>query len=445
MVTVESFDCVGRREEIAAASVVGDGHATNAPATPAGVHARCARGVTSPRRLVPTLCPVRAVAATTSPDAARPPVAREVLIVAVVALIQIGVTTLTAQHQDPSEVGVVGYVLLGAGVLVLPLRWRFPVAVLATTFGTTLAYWSLGYPRGPVFASLVVAFAHAVLTRHRTAAVVSLVVGYPCFLWLGAALDRTDAPSVAGAVGLAAWLVALLCIVEVARVRRARAADIARSRDEAIRRQAADERLRIARDLHDVVAHNLSLVNLQAGVALHLFDERPEEARNALRAIRDASKEALAETRGILDVLRRPGEAAPRAPTPGLGDLDDLVSRAGEAGLDVRVETDGDLAHLGRDVELAAYRIIQESLTNVARHSDRRDATVRLHMDDGVLTVEVLDEGSGRPVAPRLADGGSGIAGMRERAISVGGELEAGPRSGRGFAVRARLPVGAAS
>ena len=403
-----------------------------------GVCARCTVGLMARHCSVHTLDDME-TGLSWAPITRRPNAVREVALVVAVCAVEIGITAVAAGHQDLGDLGAAGIALLVAGAVVLPLRWRAPVAVLAVTFATTLAYWSLDYPRGPVFVSLIIAFAHAIFTGHRAVAITSLALGFVSFLWLGPALGRGDAPTLAGVLGLAAWLAVLLSVVELIRVRRVRAHEAQRMRDEAMRRLAADERMRIARELHDVVAHNMSLVNLQAGVALHLFDERPEEARNALRAIRDASKEALTETRRVLEVLRS-GDEAPLAPMPTLRELDDLVSRASDAGLRVHMEVEGDVTRATRDVELAAYRIIQESLTNVARHSDRRDATVRLRADDAALTVEVLDEGSPH-AGERAAPDGSGIVGMRERASSVGGKLEAGPRAGQGFAVRAWLPL----
>ncbi|MGH9118132.1 MAG: histidine kinase [Acidimicrobiales bacterium] len=368
----------------------------------------------------------------------------EVALVAGVGLIELGVTAIAAPHQpEMIAPGPVGMLLLAAGVASLPFRHRWPVAVLAFTQATTLLYWSLGYARGPIFLALIVALVQAVLTGHRRAALAAVVFGFVAFPWLGVALGRNEPPTVAWLLFLAAWLTVLLSVAETVRSRRDRARAAAESRAEAARRQATEERLRIARELHDSVAHNLSLINIQAGVALHLIDERPEQAHEALATVKQASKEALVELRSILGVLRQDDESAPRAPTPTLRRLDDLVERAGASGLDVHVEVDADLDAVPRNVDLAAFRIIQESLTNVTRHSDRPEATVRIRTVDGALGVEIADEGSGRRrPAPTDVPGGHGIIGMRERAASVGGRLEAGPRPGRGFAVRAVLPLG---
>jgi signal transduction histidine kinase len=215
------------------------------------------------------------------------------------------------------------------------------------------------------------------------------------------------------------------------------------------RRRAGEERLRIARELHDVLAHNISLINVQAGVALHLMEEQPEQARTALTAIKAASKDALGELRSVLDVLRHVDEGAPRAPTAGLADLDRLVSGATAAGIDVRVVTSGTPRPLPPSVDLAAFRIVQEALTNVTRHAGQATATVSLTYGEEGLTVSVEDDGRGvngagagtGPERPRERGGGNGIRGMKERASALGGDVEAGPRPGGGFRVTASLPA----
>jgi len=367
----------------------------------------------------------------------------EAVLVAAGLAVQVGVTLLAAQHQ-PQRRDIDGYgvALLTVAIAALPLRRRWPVGVLAFAFVTTMTYFIVDYPRGPIFFALVVSLAQVVLTGHRRAAIASIVLGFVGFTWLGAAVGTQDSPPIAGVIGLGAWLVALLSVMELVRSRRERAREEALSRAESLQRRASDERLRIAQELHDAVAHNISLINIHAGVALHLFDEQPQQAREALATIKQSSKEALVELRSILGILRRADQDAPRAPTPSLARLDELVARSNAAGLDVRVDVEGDLANLPRHVDVAAYRIIQESLTNVARHADRADAVVRVRAAAGALNVEVLDEGTGRTKPQELPSGGNGIAGMRERATAIGGSFEAGPRPGRGFAVRARLPIG---
>jgi signal transduction histidine kinase len=362
-----------------------------------------------------------------------------------VALVQLVASPLAAHHQHHAvrALDEGGWALLAAGALVVLGRHRAPVAALAGAFVITATYVGIGYPGGPIWLPLIVTLAQCFVTGHRRAAVSALIVGYVTFLWLRWAVGDADPPTLAEQLGLGAWLITLGAVVELVRTRRERAVEQARRDLERLQLQATDERLRIARELHDAVAHSMSLINVQAGVALHLIDERPEQAREALATIKGASKDALVELRSILGVLRQVDEDVPRGPTPSLGRIDELVHQASLSGVDVHLEVHGDLAHLPRPVDLAAYRIVQESLTNVVRHAGRPDATVRIRAGDGLLAVEVLDEGLG-PAASGvdLPSGGNGIAGMRERASSVGGNLEAGPRAGRGFAVRAQLPLG---
>lgn len=203
-----------------------------------------------------------------------------------------------------------------------------------------------------------------------------------------------------------------------------RAVEAERTREEEARRRASEERLRIARELHDVLAHNISLINVQSGVALHLIDERPEQARTALVAIKQASKDALREVRSTLGALREVDEEPPRSPTPSLARLDDLAARVAVAGLEVRTRVAGEARPLPAGVDLAAFRIVQEALTNVARHAGPATATVQVTYGERDLTVQVDDDGGGAP--GEAAPGGSGILGMRERAAALGGELEAG-------------------
>ena len=366
----------------------------------------------------------------------------EVILLAVTGFVTVAGTYFASEDQHRSF-GVVGVAMLGASVVALLFRNRFPAATLAVVLGLVLTYWSLGYARGPAFLPLIIALVSVVMHGRRVAAIISLVVGFVGFPWFPYLLDNDDSPGIAHMVGLAAWLVALIAVTEMVRYRRDRAEASAVSHAEALRRRETEERLRIARELHDVVAHNMSLISVQAGVALHLMDQQPEQARTSLTTIKQASKDALVELRSILGVLRQVDEeddAAPRAPTPSLEGLGDLVDRARAAGVDVQVEQDG-VSDVPRPVGLAAYRIVQESLTNVAKHSSDPHAVVRIHPDDGGLAVEVLDEGRPRPTPGNFVVGGHGIVGMRERVAQLGGRLDVGPRPGRGFAVRAWLPL----
>jgi signal transduction histidine kinase len=338
-----------------------------------------------------------------------------------------------------------GYVLLLAGPVALLGRRRAPVAALAVTMAVTDSYVLLGYVLGPIFLSAAIAIVSVVLAGRRVAAWIVTGSAYAVLNLLGSLSPfgpfRMRGWSLGHALAALAWLLLILTAAELIRIRSERAAEARRTRTEEGRRRASEERLRIARELHDVLAHNISMINVQAGVALHLMDEHPEQARTALSAIKEASREALTEVRSVLGVLRQVDESAPRSPAPGLARVPDLVARARAAGIMVRTRTEGDPRPLPAGVDLAAFRIIQEALTNVTRHAGPGvSATVRIAYGADELLVEIADDGRGVP--GDLPDGGNGIAGMRERVTALGGELRAGPRPGaNGFQVRASLPA----
>jgi signal transduction histidine kinase len=378
---------------------------------------------------------------------------RELAIAIAVAAFQVLVTRKAGDNQ-PEHHGLdaLGVVLLVTAAAPLVIRRRWPVATYLMTFAATLAYWLTDNPRGPVFVALIIAFQTVASSGYRLLAWGSLAVGYVAFAWVRPIYSDEPWPNLAQGLGLAAWLLVLGTVVEIVSTRRERAAELRHTQAEEARRRASEERLLIARELHDVLAHNISLINVQAGVALHLLDERPDQARPALAAIKDASKEALGELRSVLDILRQAddGSRAPRAPTAGLRDLGGLVERTRAAGLDVRLETEGEARPVPAGVDLAAFRIAQEALTNVVRHAAADRATVRLTYGDDELRVQVDDDGRGAAAAPPASGdppahpGGRGVAGMQERVHALGGRFEAGPRPGRGFRVRAFLPIAAA-
>jgi signal transduction histidine kinase len=330
--------------------------------------------------------------------------------------------------------------LLVASVLLL-WRHRHPVAVAYGTAVATLVYLAAGYPYGPVFLIVAVGCFSAVVAGHRRAAwgaVGLLWAGHALialwlYRWLPPAGDQ--AGSVYQEIGIGAWVLAVVALAELVRVRREQWARERADRAAAARRRADEERLRIARELHDVLAHSISVINVQAGMGLALLDSDPEQARAALTTIKAASKEALGEVRQVLDTLRAPG-AAPRAPAPGLDRLAELVEQAASAGLTVEIE--GEPPRLPPGADLAAFRIVQEALTNVVRHSGSRHARVRFAHDGEALRLRIDDDG---PATGADAGGsGNGLAGMRERAAALGGTIDAGPRPDGGFRVLAVLP-----
>ena len=216
-----------------------------------------------------------------------------------------------------------------------------------------------------------------------------------------------------------------------------RRAFLAEEREESARRAVAGEQARIARELHDVIAHNVSVMVVQAAAANDVFDSAPDKARDALRSIEETGRAALTELRRLLGTVRTPEEEA-YAPQPGLALLGELVSRVRAAGLPVAVHLDGELGDLPAGLDLSAYRIVQEALTNTLKHAQASRAEVGVRRTASDLELEIVDDGVGNGNGD---GGGQGLIGMRERAALVGGEVEAGPRPGGGFQVRARLPL----
>jgi signal transduction histidine kinase len=276
---------------------------------------------------------------------------------------------------------------------------------------------------------------------HRRAAYVIAAVTYTSLV----VLHATRSPGLGLLVGALAWLAWLAVVVTAAelwRSHRTRLAQEVAIREGAERRRAGEERLRLARELHDVLGHHVSLINVQAGVALYLMDDDPEHARKALAAIKESSRELLREMRSTLGVLRGVDEDPPRHPAAGLARLDDLVADSDAAGLPVEVHVHGDRRPLPAGVDLAAYRIVQEALTNSRRHAHAGHAVVSLRFTDDELTVQVDDDGRADPADPPPV-AGNGLSGMRERATALGGSLTAGARPNGGFRVCGHLPSAA--
>ncbi|WP_431044830.1 sensor histidine kinase [Streptomyces sp. P1-3] len=359
---------------------------------------------------------------------------------------------------------------LASGSLVL--RGRFPRGVLAFTSALTLAELvitgSHSLPRSAIAVSVVVAlYTVASRTDRPTtwrigAATVVVITSTGMIFGAGSWYGQEN-------VGVLAWTALAAAVGDAVRSRRAfvaaieeRAERAERSREEEARRRVAEERLRIARDLHDVVAHHIALVNVQAGVASHVMDSRPDQAKEALAHVREASRSALDELRATVGLLRQYGDpAAPTEPAPGLGVLDQLVDGFVRAGLRVEVvmePADGP-GPLAATVDLTAYRVVQEALTNVHKHAGpQAKAEVRIVRGPGWLEITVLDDGAG---AAADADGdpegepdgasdggeqaggggGHGLIGMSERIAALRGQCEAGPLPEGGFRVRARLPL----
>jgi signal transduction histidine kinase len=373
------------------------------------------------------------------PRIGRPPAVDVLLALALIVFVVVVTAGAARWHQPTARpLGALGFAWLVAGGLSLPWRRQHPVAVLALSAGLAFSYYLSGYPGGPavVFPGLALFTVALVRGPVRGAAaglalwVVALIVGL-----------------LRGASVLAPWLgvllLGVLAVVAAGSAVRNRysALRATRERFEAeARRRAEEERLRVAREVHDVVAHSLAMINVQAGVAAHVADRRPEQARQALLAIKEASRTALVDLRATLGVLRS-GED--RAPAPSLGRMAELLDQVRAGGL--RVDVDGEPGELPAPVDVAGYRILQESLTNAVRHA--RGATgVTVRWTRAGDRLELLVSDDGEPVTAvaavaAVADGGSGLRGMRERAEALGGRLDAGPAQGGGFEVRAVLPV----
>ncbi|WP_370351977.1 sensor histidine kinase [Catenulispora sp. EB89] len=400
------------------------------------------------------------------------PLFADLLYVAVLLMLTVlGSIGESHPSHDPFPASAVApwpaYLLVAAGSVALFWRYRRPVAALTVTLVCTLTYTAFGYENGAALLNPMCALYTVVVTAWRPttpggsvrAVRTALIATGVTFTTLAVA---TAAHNPFGAIGGSFVLIpgevalAFFAGLAVANQRayvdaiRQRAEDAERGREDEARRRVDAERLRIARELHDVVAHTMSTINLQAGVAVHVSRDSPdlpEPVAAALGTIRDASKNGLRELRAILAVLRQVDDAessAPTAPTPDLDGLPALLDTVRASGLPVSVEITGERRRLPAAVELAAYRIVQESLTNTLRHAGPATATVRIRYGDEELDVRVTDDGVGaeNTGSETLHGSGHGLIGMRERALATGGTLQAHPGPAGGFLVRARLPLG---
>ena len=363
-----------------------------------------------------------------------PPVVADALLAAVVAVVTVASVVVTDRNDPGVQLTVGGVVLLAVQFVALVWRRRAPVEVAVVVLAAGMWYGTakLPDPAIPFAAALAIYTVAAYRTRSVgiAAAIVAAGVGTAALLFSRDS-DIADV-AVNYAVGITAWAVG-----ETVRNQRDEAAAAEARRAEDARRAVADERVRIARDLHDVVAHHLSVIVVQAEAAQEMLAVDPGRADAAMGAVADTARGALGELRRVLGVLR---SDASRAPQPDLTSVDDLVASVRQAGLVVDVHTEGKPRQVAGVVGLTAYRVVQEGLTNVLRHAAARRAEVALAYRDDALVVTISDDGRGAP-GPAADGGGHGLAGMRERVATLGGSLDAGPRDGGGFAVRARLPL----
>jgi signal transduction histidine kinase len=372
------------------------------------------------------------------------------------ALAAAGLSTLVftelmnaAQPTPPRGMLALGYALALLHTLPLAARRRFPGTVLANCVASGLAVAALGVPAEILGPAILVAVYSVAAYGDRWVSLAGLAVAEVGSAAVQLTPSRFNTPTIVtnALVFAAAWLLGHFVGVRRASIARLeRTAELERARAEQARRAVAEERLRLARELHDVVAHAISVIAVQSGVGAHVAKTQPEEAAKALAAIEATSRAALTELRRLLGVLRQEGEPqGDLAPVPGLADLDGLLAEVAKAGLAVRLQVEGRPAPLPAGVDLSAYRIVQEALTNVVKHAGPARAQVTIRYRDHDLLVEVTDDGRGAVTLASDGRGrvGHGLIGMRERVQVFGGDLETGPRPGGGFRVAARLPLAA--
>ncbi|MFB4309188.1 sensor histidine kinase [Actinomadura sp. GTD37] len=350
------------------------------------------------------------------------------------------VTLVTALAGDRpgTDLDALGYALVVAGGLALAAGRRAPVAVLAVTGLCAVGYKAVGFDV-PAVAYLVAVYT-AVRSGHRGATLAvsaGLLAALPLAA-LASPADGSAGEAFAQARGVLelAWLIAAGAAGEALRQAELRADEAERTREEAARARAGEERLHIARELHDSLTHQISIIKVQAGVAVHLARKRGEEVPEALLAIQEAGREANRELRATLDTLRDDAGT----PAHGLDHVQDLVARARGIGLETTLTIEGQRHDVPPAVDRTAYRIVQESLTNTARHAAAATASIRIDYRPGTLAVRVDDDGKAAPGAAPVP--GVGLLGMRERVTALGGRLRAEPRSEGGFSVQAEFPVG---
>jgi len=374
------------------------------------------------------------------------PLSLDGLIAALACLVCELELALSSNIDGPRWVNVVA----AAGVT-LPVAWRRSLPLLVTPFMAAVVVWqqALGGDLTenavtPIVTLPLAVYSMAVLLERRRA-IFTFVLSL-ALVWIDVILDDSH--------GLDDFIFTLVLIggpflvgrilnarVELARELREKAARLEREQQERSRLAVAEERARIAREMHDVVAHNLSVMVVQSSAARRMIDRNPERASEALASVEHTGREALAEMRRMLDMLRGDDEELETAPQPSMDELDALIDRAREAGLDVDLEVEGERRRVQSSVDLSCFRIVQEALSNTIKHADAAHAHVRLRYGDAEVEVDVTDDGRGVRPSGSTNGKGHGLVGMRERVAMLGGRLEAGYRANGGFEVRATLPL----
>ncbi|MGJ6962748.1 sensor histidine kinase [Streptosporangium sp. G11] len=378
-------------------------------------------------------------------------------LVGILVGIAMSVATEPALGTRPPDAIAYGLAAVIGGVLLV--RRRSPLGVLLVTAACLLLYYRLEYPgitpAVPLAVALYTAASRGLLVWSLGIAALFVVLGLtvrPLHLGEPILPVLTDMAAQAG------LLLAVVLLGETLRGRRVRLAEaderlalVEAGQEREAARRAAEERLRIAGEIHDVLSHTITGITIQAALADEVLDNRPADARTALRAIRTAAGEATAELRAALGLLRTDdGEPPPRVPAPGLGQVGELTGQARSAGLEATVIVRGEARRLPPAVDLAAFRVVQESVTNTIRHANARTVRITLAYEPDALEVEVVDDGRPREERGRRGDEhpeagvtpGYGLSGMGERASSLGGTLTAAPLPGGGFSVLVRMPTG---
>jgi signal transduction histidine kinase len=339
---------------------------------------------------------------------------------------------------------------VAAAGVTLPLAWRRSFPLVAAPLMGAFAAWQaildgdlLENSVTPIVTLPLAVYSMGVLLdRRRSAVVFGVTLALLCIAVAAGGEASLDAFVFVLLIAGGPYLVGRIvnARIQLARELRDKAIRLERDQEEKQKLAVAEERARIAREMHDVVAHNVSVMVVQASAARRMIDHDPNRAREALSSVEQTGREALAEMRRMLDVLRVEDERAALAPQPSIDELEALIELAREAGLQVELEVEGERRRVSSGVDLSAFRIVQEALSNTIKHAGAANARVRLRFGDDEMEVDVVDDGHG--VRPRDENGkGHGLVGMRERVAMLGGRLEAGYRANGGFEVRATLPL----
>ncbi|MDX6703570.1 MAG: hypothetical protein QOF26_3796 [Baekduia sp.] len=360
------------------------------------------------------------------------------------ALLLVGVSTRVGAHGGGPGVTGSGYGLAVVAGLALGALRRYPRAVLGVSVAAVGLYVAGDQPYGPILLTPLIALLGVSLGSDRRSS--AIAAGVLCAVLAIAGLVAGSGVTLS--VFFVGWCGVAVLIGDVVRRRNEqlaalhdRARELERTREEELRRRIAEDRLSIARDLHDSVAHAMTVINVQAGAAAHVVDRRPEAAKDALSSIRRTSRDVLEELSAMLSVLREPTAPAARAPAPGLAQVPGLVDEIHDDGLSVSVASSGPLDRVPAQIGTAAYRIVQESMTNILRHAGAQEAAIEIVAGaGGQLSVTVVDDGL--PVAASTNGSGArrpgvGLHGMRERAEASGGRLVAGRLPHGGYQVQA--------